>query len=141
MFPGDWDKIEWVADPDINRREANYGKSWGQVARQDFGIEIRVAYKSASIHARMAAVDWALTDWINVADRFEVEREAPRFFVCGKDCPTLLAALRGGYRNRPPIGGPSSGRDARDPVKDIHSHIANGLEYAMLRAKQIALGL
>jgi hypothetical protein len=138
---GKWDEVEWVADPDVRRREANYGKSYGQVARSDHGIEIGIAPKGASLHARLAAVDWALSGFVTTLDRFDKEVEAPRFFVCGKDCPTLLAALRGGYRNRPPLGGPGTGRDARDPVKDIHSHIANGLEYAMLRARQIALGL
>lgn len=126
-FPSFWPDIEWVGDPAVNVRDGSYGKSANDVARE-FGCSIKSM--TGNLHYRLSAVDWALLTWVT--------EDCPKFYVCAKDCPTLFAALKGGYRSRPPVGGPSTGRDQRLPVKDVHSHIADALQYAMIRAKQLA---
>jgi len=129
MFPSFWDDIVWVGDQTVTQRSGANGTSAWDEARK-FGPDIKP--KSNNLHARLGAVTWALTDWI--------DEDSPRFFICGKNCPTLLAAMRGGYRLRPPVGKEATSKDLLLPIKDKFSHVSDALQYAMLEAQRIIKG-
>jgi hypothetical protein len=129
MFPGFWDDIQWVGDQTVTQRSGATGTSAWQEARK-FGVDIKPM--SNNLHARLGSVTWALTDWI--------DQDSPRFFLCGKNCPTLLAAMRGGYRLRPPVGREATSKDLLLPIKDKFSHVSDALQYAVMEAQRTIKG-
>ena len=125
-FPGFWDDIQWVGDQTVTQRSGANGRSAWDEARK-FGIDIKPM--TNNLHARLGAVVWALTDWI--------DQDSPRFFLNGKNCPTLLAAMRGGYRLRPPVGKEATSKDLLLPVKDKFSHVSDALQYCIMEAQKM----
>jgi len=128
-FPGFWDDVLWVGDGSVVQRSGSSGTSAWQEARK-YGVDIKPM--SNNLHARLGSVTWALTDWI--------DQDSPRFFICGKNCPTLLAAMRGGYRLRPPVGREATSKELLLPIKDKFSHVSDALQYAMMEAQKTVKG-
>jgi len=125
-----WDDIKWVGDNTVTQRSGTNGRSAWDEARQ-FGQDIKPM--TNLLHARIGAVTWALCDWIDA--------DSPRFFICGKNCPTLLAGFRGGYRLKEPVGKNASEKDAREPDKFTKfSHPHDALQYAMMEAQRMIKG-
>ena len=128
-YPSFWSDIEWVGDQTVTQRSGSNGSSAWDEARK-FGVYITP--KSNNLHARLGAVNWALNDF--------VDEHSPRFFISGKGCPTLLAAFRGGYRLRPPVGREATSKDLLLPVKDKFSHVSDALQYGLLEAQRMIKG-
>ena len=84
------------------------------------------------IEARMAAVKWALREWI--------DEDIPQMLICGKDCPVLLQGFQGAYRFREWQTKNDWQRDLKLPVKDKYSHPQDALQYALVEAKRRLFG-
>jgi hypothetical protein len=127
-YPSFWADIQFVGDPSINQRSGTMGDSATSIARR-YGLQIKPSTNVK--HVRLSAVTWALTD--------AIEENTPRFYLCGKDCPTLLQGFRGAYRYREWQNADGRDRDLKEPLKDKYSHPQDALQYAMIEAKKLIL--
>jgi hypothetical protein len=127
FYPG-WRafQIDHQADPSGNSFQGNTGKSAFDIARSK-GFSLRPS--SNNKDERIGAVAWALSDWVT-------EGEVPRVVISAEGCPTLIGAISGGYAWRTD-GGAGGYRVLREPRKDGWSHIADALQYAVMRARKL----
>lgn len=127
FYPG-WRayQIDHQADPSGNSFQGNTGKSAFDIARSK-GFSLRAS--SNNKDERIGAVAWALSDWVT-------EGESPRIVISAEGCPTLIGAVSGGYAWRTD-GGAGGYRVLREPRKDGWSHIADALQYAVMRARKL----
>lgn len=127
FYPG-WRayQIDHQADPSGNSFQGNTGKSAFDIARSK-GFSLRPS--SNNKDERIGAVAWALSDWVT-------EGESPRIVISAEGCPTLIGAVSGGYAWRTD-GGAGGYRVLREPRKDGWSHIADALQYAVMRARKL----
>lgn len=88
---------------------------------------LQVMVKSGFRQIRPGPQTWnkrveGVTDWL-----LGLAAGSAKFQVYEKDCPTLVAGLKGGFRY--PDNVASSEPDKLRPVKDIHSHPNDALQY------------
>lgn len=124
--------IMHFGDETINTRSGHTGMTADDILRRH-GFAVKPV--SNRWEPRRSAVTWLLTDRITPT--------LPRFVVCGHLCPTLVDAMRGGYRYEE-LGSSESSQGPASmyklaPRKDGFSHISDGLQYPAVELMQYVL--
>lgn len=127
-LPGRWDSIRWVGDQTITSRQGATGKSFQQLVRDEFGIQIHP--KPNAKPQRMEAVRTILNDWI--------DEDTPRFVVVEDGCPTLVKGFEGRYCYRK--ARPGDYEDLDDPLKNAFSHGQDAFQYGCLEVLPLIYG-
>lgn len=133
VIPGRWNSVHHFGDETGRTRSGSDERSAFNVAEEH---KIVIMPVSNRWHDREQAVVWALTDWVE-QEGDDPKQWVPRFIVSQFGCPTLVEALRGAYCMQVNKNHESSGPGMvlSAPAKNAYSHIADALQYPLVRIK------
>jgi hypothetical protein len=130
FLPTRWDEIEFVGDFTLGTRNGTDGRTSVQEAAKH-GIHIKPL--TNSWEARRSSMTWALCD--------ELDETTPRYLISALGCPTLRTGFKGAYKLNESASGDviGPGRVLKMPVKNGYSHVQDGNQQAIQRARKIVM--